>query len=78
MEAIRGWAAWHPEKGVNFNSLNDISWETAMLIHVDGDQGGEDYGYDLPDESWEIAKSEGWQIRLFELRFTDEAKDGND
>lgn len=73
-DKITGWVAWHPDHGANFNSINDISWETAMLIHVDSEQGGEDYGFDLPLESWERAKTFGWQIRPVEIRFTDEEK----
>ena len=73
-EKITGWVAWHPDIGINFMTINDVSNETAMLIHVDSELGGEDYGYENPEESWGIAQNEGWRIRPVEIVFTDEGE----
>lgn len=72
MEKIKGFVAWHPEKGVEWRTVCSDPDETWGFLVNEGPYG---QNYEsLSDYEFAIIDAErlGWRIRPVELRFTDE------
>lgn len=56
------WVVGHETKGYNGASLNFQSADTARMMHVDEEYGGDSYDCDELDESWKKAEEDGWFV----------------
>lgn len=57
-----GWCAMREPREFNLCSLNAIDAQTAEMLHVDTENGGEDYGEESPEDAWNKAEGEGWRV----------------
>jgi len=60
--APTAWVCGHETKGYNGMSLNFSDANTARMIHVDEEYGGESYNCEDLDEAWKRAEEDGWFV----------------
>ena len=70
MEKIRGWVAYHPERGTILHELPQS--KSIALDRLCMYEGYHDDGDFIPNTCPDDAIADGWRIRPVELRFTDE------